>query len=185
MRAADIPTVLIPSDKLVSNQGQIKGINRNPRIIRDKKYEELKKSISTDPGMMNLNNLWVFPYRDQFIVMVGNQRLSICKELEWPVIPCKVIPKETPKKTIRGWIIKENRHAGEDDMDALTEWDLDELMEFGVTIEGADMNDPFDDEGILPKEQFGVIVMCKDAQEQERIFNRFQDEGFDCKVVVV
>ena len=33
--------------------------------------------------------------------------------------------------------------------------------------------------------QFGVIVMCKSEQEQEKIYNRLLGEGFECKVVTV
>lgn len=32
-------------------------------------------------------------------------------------------------------------------------------------------------------EQYGVIVMCRDAAEQERVYNRLKDDGYECKVV--
>lgn len=32
-------------------------------------------------------------------------------------------------------------------------------------------------------EQYGVIVMCRDASEQEAVYNRLNSEGFNCKVV--
>jgi predicted 3-demethylubiquinone-9 3-methyltransferase (glyoxalase superfamily) len=35
------------------------------------------------------------------------------------------------------------------------------------------------------KEQYGVIVMCKDEQEQEAVYNRLAEEGYECKVVAV
>lgn len=34
------------------------------------------------------------------------------------------------------------------------------------------------------KEQYGVIVVCADAAEQERIYNALKDHGYNCKVVV-
>ncbi len=35
------------------------------------------------------------------------------------------------------------------------------------------------------KPQFGVIVICEDEKKQEAIFNRLQQEGHQCKIVVV
>ncbi len=34
------------------------------------------------------------------------------------------------------------------------------------------------------KEQYGVIVVCTDATDQERIYNALKDQGYNCKVVV-
>ena len=33
------------------------------------------------------------------------------------------------------------------------------------------------------KEQYGVIVMCKDEADQEKIYNELSSQGYDCKVV--
>jgi hypothetical protein len=45
-------------------------------------------------------------------------------------------------------------------------------------------NDPFNDDGITSKNQYGVIVMCANEAEQEHIFTRLTGEGFNCKIVV-
>lgn len=45
-------------------------------------------------------------------------------------------------------------------------------------------NDPFDDDGITSKNQYGVIVICANEAEQEHIFTRLTGEGFNCKIVV-
>ena len=39
--------------------------------------------------------------------------------------------------------------------------------------------------GFSYKEQFAVVVICKDEKEQESIYNRLKDEGFKLKVVAV
>lgn len=39
--------------------------------------------------------------------------------------------------------------------------------------------------GFTYKEQYAVVVKCKDAQEQESIYNRLKAEGFKLKVVAV
>lgn len=35
------------------------------------------------------------------------------------------------------------------------------------------------------KEQYAVIVLCKNEKEQEKIYNRLKDEGYQLKVVAV
>lgn len=35
------------------------------------------------------------------------------------------------------------------------------------------------------KQQFAVVVICKDEKEQETIYNRLKEEGFKLKVVAV
>lgn len=33
------------------------------------------------------------------------------------------------------------------------------------------------------KEQYGVIVICKDEEDQEKVYNQLLDQGYECKVV--
>lgn len=37
--------------------------------------------------------------------------------------------------------------------------------------------------GFTYKEQYAVIVICKDENEQETVYNRLKDEGYKLKVV--
>lgn len=39
--------------------------------------------------------------------------------------------------------------------------------------------------GFSYKEQFAVVVICRDEQEQEAIYNRLKEEGYKLKVVAV
>ena len=39
--------------------------------------------------------------------------------------------------------------------------------------------------GFSYKEQFAIVVICKDEKEQETIYNRLKEEGFILKVVAV
>lgn len=178
-KRANIETIWIPIEDLVPNTGQIEGVPKNPRIIRDKNFKNLLKSIQDDPEMMRLNNLWVFPLRKKYVVIVGNQRLQAVKDLGWDKVPCKIIPKETPKDKIRGWIIKENRHAGEDDLEALLSWDINELADFGLIMLGYPT-----EKKTSSSEQRGVIVMCGSHDEQEEVYNWLTDKGKICKTVI-
>jgi len=48
---------LIEISKIKCNTGQIEGLPKNPRLIKDDKYEKLLKSIQEDPEMLELREL--------------------------------------------------------------------------------------------------------------------------------
>lgn len=39
--------------------------------------------------------------------------------------------------------------------------------------------------GFTYKQQYAVVVMCKDEKEQESVYNRLKEEGYKLKVVAV
>jgi len=69
-------TKLIPTVKIWPNDGQISGLPKNPRFIRDERFDALVKSIIDDPEMMQLRELVVTPYADEYVVLMGNMRLK-------------------------------------------------------------------------------------------------------------
>lgn len=139
------------------NNGQIEGLPKNPRFIRDNQFEKLKKSIQDFPEMLQYRELIVYPLNDKFIVIAGNMRLRAGQELGFTEFPCKVLPKETTVERLKEITIKDNNSFGEWDMDDLAnEWDKDELSEWGIeTYDNYDNNIDIDSlfqDGIEPKE---------------------------------
>ena len=67
--------VEIEISKIRNNDGQIDGLPRNPRFIKNDKYRALLKSIQDDPEMMELRELIVVPHEDTFVVIGGNMYL--------------------------------------------------------------------------------------------------------------
>lgn len=125
----------IPIAKIETNKGQIDGLPKNPRFIKDYRFEQLKKSIEQAPEMLELRELIVFPNGDKFVAVCGNMRLRACKELGFNDVPCKVLPADTPTKKLREIAIKDNTPFGNDDMDILAnEWDEGELVEWGMEL---------------------------------------------------
>lgn len=39
--------------------------------------------------------------------------------------------------------------------------------------------------GFKYREQFGIVVICDDAEHQERVYKQLQEQGFKLRVVVV
>lgn len=72
------------------NKGQIFGLPKNPRFIRDERYNALKHSIEEAPEMLGLRELLVYPYEGKNIVIGGNMRLRACLDLGYAEIPCAI-----------------------------------------------------------------------------------------------
>jgi len=85
-------SMMIKTSKLVCNNGQIEGVSKNPRIIKDIAYLTLKESIQNDNSHLFTNELKVFELNGKFVVISGNMRLRVCKELNIKEVPCKIIP---------------------------------------------------------------------------------------------
>ena len=129
----EIKTIKIKD--LATNDGQIDGLPKNPRQIRDHRYEKLKKSIDDAPEMLQLRELLVCPHGGKFVIIGGNMRYRACKELGYKELPCKVLDAETPVEKLRQYAIKDNENFGEYDWDVVAnEWDTSELENWGVEL---------------------------------------------------
>lgn len=138
--------------RLELNKGQVEGLPKNPRFIRDERYKALVKSIEDAPEMLKLRELLVVEHGNKFVVIGGNMRLRACKELGMETVPCKVLPADTPTAKLREYAIKDNNGFGEDDWDVLAnEWDAEELQEWGMELPMDWVSpDEFGDEISLP-----------------------------------
>ena len=147
------------------NRGQIDGLPKNPRTIKDARFEALKKSIEDAPEMLALRELLVFPHNGKFVVIGGNMRLKACKELGYKELPCKVIDENTPVEKLREYTIKDNIGFGADDWGALFEdWNTDELADWGLEfpedLSGEDVNaDDYGDSFALKDGEKGFATM--------------------------
>ncbi len=132
---------------LQTNDGQIDGLPRNPRQIRDSRFELLKKSITEAPEMLNLRELLVYPIDcGKYVVIGGNMRLRACKDLGYKKLPCKILDSGTPVEKLREIVIKDNESFGQYDWDLVAnEWDADEITGWGVEL-------PIWDDEPTPKE---------------------------------
>lgn len=147
----------ISLDLIELNEGQFYGLPKNPRWIRDARFESLKKSIEDAPEMLDLREILVYPladlpgHEDKYIVIGGNMRLRACIELGYKEVPCKVLDLETPVKKLREYVIKDNEAFGQNDYELLAnEWEADELEDFGMeldylNVEASDPADMMDD----------------------------------------
>lgn len=121
--------------RIQSNTGQIEGLPKNPRFIKDEKYQKLLQSIKDDPEMLELRELLVYPHNKKFVTIAGNVRLMGMIELGYTEAICKVLPKETTVEKLKAIAIKDNVSFGEHDWKLLTsEWDSIKLKEWALDL---------------------------------------------------
>lgn len=136
------------------NTGQIKDVPKNPRFIKDERYEALKKSIEDDPEMLQLRELVAYDNNGELVVILGNMRYRAMKELGYKDAPVKVLPAETEAKKLRAYIQKDNIAFGQNDWDLLgNEWDIEELQDFGLECEFLKKEDDIDLDEMFDKEE--------------------------------
>lgn len=157
------------------NKGQILGLPKNPRFIRDERYNALKHSIEQAPEMLGLRELLVYPYEDKNIVIGGNMRLRACLDLGYAEIPCKVLPEETPVAKLREYVIKDNESFGQNDWDILAnEWDAAQLTSWGVDL-------PIMESEINTDEFFDSLENEDEKSKGEKLTITIPDEYADQK----
>lgn len=141
------------------NKGQIDGLPKNPRFIKDDKFKKLVKSIEDNPEMTAMREILVYPMSNgKYVIIGGNMRYRAMKELKYKEAPCKVIPQEATIEQLKAYTLKDNSGYGEWDFDLLNqEWDLSMLENCAID---------------LP--EIGADALADEAEPQEA-----QEDDFD------
>jgi hypothetical protein len=161
------------------NLSKIKINPNNPRVIKDDKFEKLKKSIKDFPKMMELRPMVI---NSDNIVLGGNMRLKALKELGYKEVPDEWVKRaeDLTEDEQRQFIIKDNVGFGEHDWEMLaTEWDADELSDWGLDIVGFNADaEEFGEDFSLPdgdKEPFQQQTYTLADAQAEQIKNAIAD----------
>jgi len=110
----------------------IKTNPKNPRVIRDEKFQKLVKSIQEFPKMLDLRPIVV---NKSMMVLGGNQRLKACIEAGLKEIPI-LIADELTKAEQERFIITDNVNFGDWDFSDLNaNWNLESLENWGLDID--------------------------------------------------
>jgi len=141
---------------------EIKSNPNNPRVIKDHKFEKLKKSISEFPKMMELRPMVI---NEDNIVLGGNMRLKALKDLGYKEVPEEWVKRasDLTEEETRRFIIADNVGFGEHDWEMLANsWDSVELEDWG--LEG------------FPFEEEVTELEVEKAQNKEEASARLQDK---------
>ena len=102
----------------------------NPRLIKDEKFAKLVQSIKDLPQMLAIRPIVV---NTDMVVLGGNMRLKACKEAGLKEIPI-IIADNLTEEQQREFLIKDNVSGGEFDWSLLSEWDTEQLEEWGLEV---------------------------------------------------
>jgi ParB-like chromosome segregation protein Spo0J len=128
-------TEIVKISQLKTNNGQIEGLPKNPRFLKDEKFEKLKKSLQEDPEMLELREIIAYDNNGQLVVICGNMRLRAMQDLGIKEAPTKILPTETSIEKLKAYTIKDNVGFGEHDWEILAnEWDVEQLEEWGLDV---------------------------------------------------
>lgn len=167
------------------NLKDIKPYDKNPRK-NDNAVEQVANSIASFgfkvPIVIDKDN----------VIVCGHTRYKAAKKLGIENVPC-VVADDLTEEQIKAYRLADNK------VSELAEWDIDllgeelddifniDMSDFGFSFAeeaGATGDDPINtDTNFNYKEQYGVIVICNNEQEQEKIYNSLTAEGYECKVV--
>jgi hypothetical protein len=162
------------------NIKDVKPNPKNPRVIRDVKFQKLVQSIQEFPDMLNKRPLIVFTDTDgKYCVLGGNMRLKALNELKYTKIPV-IVADEWNEEQKAEFLIKDNVGFGEWDWDSLAnEWDVKKLDEWGLDLIGFDLDsDELGTDFNLPegdKAPFQQMTFTLADEQAEQIKNAITD----------
>tara|TARA_R100000781_G_scaffold102595_1_gene66126 strand:- start:231 stop:725 length:495 start_codon:yes stop_codon:yes gene_type:complete len=147
---------------------KLKPAEYNPRQITKKQYKDLKQSIEkfglVDPIIVN----------KCFTVIGGHQRLKVCKELKHKEVGCVIL--NLTKESERELNIRLNKSGGEWDFDLLSNFEIEELKDWGFKEIELGLNiDKIEEK---KDDSYTVSVKTKDALEAEKIHLELKEQGY-------
>jgi len=110
---------------------KLKPNKANPRIIKDKKFKKLIKSIKEFPEMLDLRPIVV---AEDMTILGGNMRYKACIDAGLKEVPVTIAKGLTDAQK-QEFIVKDNVGFGEWEWDMLAnEWDSVQLAEWGLDV---------------------------------------------------
>lgn len=154
--------------------GDIKTGFGNPRKIKKKKKDELRKSLET------FGDFGSFIIDENNNVIAGNQRLEVIKEMDPDtIILCKRLVGYSEAE-LRAINIKDNTHSGEWDIDLLADWTADLTVDLGIE----DITKKEISERSIPEmelihyEKYDyVMIVCRNELDYNDLVRRLGIEG--------
>lgn len=159
---------------------KIKPNPKNPRTIKDERFEKLKKSIQDFPDMLNKRPLVCFTDTDgKYVVLGGNMRLKAAKDLGLKELPI-ILADEWTEEQKAEFLIKDNVGFGEWEWQQLAaDWDNQKLEEWGLEVPGFDLDsDKLGEDFTLPdgdKAPFQQMTFTLADEQAEQIKNAISD----------
>jgi len=138
----------------------------NPRQISNKQYEDLKNSLEkfgcTIPIVINVDNT----------IIGGHQRVRIMKDLGAKLVP--TVRVNLSKEDERELNVRLNKNNGEWDMDLLSNFDVQDLKEWGFK----DIELGFNIDKIDEDKDITITIKEKDIITANELFEDLKAKGY-------
>ena len=184
---------MIDITKLEYNEGQIEGLSKNPRYLKESEHDKLKKSLIDSPEFLEYKPLMVYAMDNgSYVTICGNMRLRVAKELrldghsEFDTIPCVILKADTPIEKIKEYAIKDNVQAGNWDWDELAngEWETDDLQNWGVDCSFLNTDEDDTDIDELFEDAQNTESKVKDIKLSVHIPQELEDKVDEIKEII-
>ena len=184
---------IIDITKLEYNEGQIEGLSKNPRYLKESEHDKLKKSLTDSPEFLEYKPLMVYAMDNgNYVTICGNMRLRVANELrldghsEFDTIPCVVLKADTPIEKIKEYAIKDNVQAGNWDWDELAngEWETDDLQNWGVDCSFLNTDEDDTDIDELFEDAQNTESKVKDIKLSVHIPQELEDKVDEIKEII-
>lgn len=127
------------------------------------------------------------------IIVTGHTRYKAAKELKLDTVPC-IIADDLTDEQIKAFRLADNK------VSEFAEWDLNllgdeleniidiDMSEFGFDFNLDDEEQTHAEREDLSdevKEEFQIIIECKDEGQQEELYQKLTEEGLICRVLTL
>ena len=177
---------------LEANNGQIPWLPKNPRQWTQSDIDRTRESVLRDPDFLEDRPLLVIPLEEKrWLVFAGNLRREGAKSGKVKEVPVVIYYPETDadRETIKRRAILDNGSFGAWDYDTLAnEWGDLPLTDWGVPAWEAEPEPKVDDKEDLSDKidfTFKIEVECTNEAEQEALYNKLTEEGYQCRILTL
>ena len=138
----------------------------------------------------------------EMVIVVGHTRYFAAKKLKLKTVPVHIAADLTPAKA-KAYRLADNRTHEEAEWDeellglelgelkemefgdlGLTGFDTKEIEQYLHLEPSGEIDGPADEPDDNYKEQYGVIVVCENEDQQEEVYAKLAEQGYNCRVVV-
>lgn len=184
---------MIDITKLLYNEGQIDGVPKNPRYLKESEHDKLVKSLADSPELLEYKPLMVYALEDgTYVTICGNMRLRVANELRiggntnFDKLPCLILKADTPIQKIKEYAIKDNVQAGNWDWDELAngEWEIDDLQDWGVDCSFLNTDEDDTDIDKLFEDAQNTESKAKDIKLSVHIPQELEDKVDEIKEII-
>lgn len=155
---------------------------KNPRIIKDARFEELKKSLKEFPKMMELRPIVT---DEKGVMLAGNMRHAALVSLGYTSIPRDWVKKakDLTQEEKDRFMVMDNDHFGEWDHDVLVkDWNVNLFKDWGLSVPMKEEKTPELTSTRRAKKGQVVRIVCDSKEAAQALFTRMIAEGLDAEL---